>query len=82
MDWATAVAMVRARRVRRVKSGFILLGYGSQKQLLTGDKGGRRDGCSLFWGAKIGDFWEICKRMGEKMRKIVYFAYFITRIWA
>ena len=31
------------------------------------------DGCSLLWGAKIGDFWEICKRIWEKMRKIVYF---------
>lgn len=29
----------------------------------------------FFWGAKIGDFLEICKRMGEKIRKIVYFVY-------
>ena len=54
---------------------------GRQRWLLTG---GQReadgDVCSLFWGAKIGDFWEICKRIGEKMRKIVYFVYFIARI--
>ena len=45
---------------------------------MTADRGQREaDGvvCSLFWGAKIGDFLEICKRMGEKMRKIVYFVY-------
>lgn len=96
MDWAKAVAMERARRARRVKRGFILLGYGSHrwlrrdallqpKKAATGTKrGGQRwprprtqgaatDGCSLYRGAKIGDFLEICKRLGEKMRKIGYF---------
>ena len=33
MDWAKAVAMERARRARRVKRGFILLGYGSHRWL-------------------------------------------------
>lgn len=33
MDWAMAVAMERARRARRVKRGFILLGYSSHRWL-------------------------------------------------
>lgn len=48
---------------------------GRQKWLRRGQREADGDVCSLFWGAKIGDFWEICKRMGEKMRKIVYFVY-------
>ena len=44
-------------------------------------RGADGDGCSLLWGAKIGDFWEICKRIWEKMRKIIYFVYLIARIY-
>ena len=46
-----------------------------------GDIRSRQGWLLSFWGAKIGDFWEICKRIWEKMRKIIYFVYLIARIY-
>ena len=46
---------------------------GGQRWPRPRTQGAATDGCSLYRGAKIGDFWEICKRIWEKMRKIVYF---------